>query len=190
MIVVDRRGERQHRRHLDGEARFSIGPPKLARAGLIHHEEQGDLALLVEGLHEGMPHPRRHVPVDRAEVVPLLVLAHFGELDALAAEDRAVFAGEQRVDEIPGAELDPLDLPQHLGGDGAPAGAHRGRRATPALLPLVRHGTPPASRIRAITPSASLSSASAPKGSTTPGPNTSQALAFTSSGPALARPPG
>src|SRR2546425_1783447 len=37
---------------------------------------------------------------------------------------------------------------QHLGGDGAPAGAHRGRRATPALLPLVRHGTPTASRIR------------------------------------------
>src|SRR5256885_17243847 len=90
MIVVDRRGDTQYSRHLDGEARFGIGPPKLARAGLIHHEEQGDLALLVEGLHEGMPHPRRHVPVDRAEVVPLLVLAHFGELDALAAEDRAV----------------------------------------------------------------------------------------------------
>src|SRR5437667_211747 len=108
-----------------------------------------------------MPHPRRHVPVDRAEVVPLLVLAHFGELDALAAEDRAVFAGEQRIDEIPGAELDPLDLPQHLGGDGAPAGAHRGRRATPALLSFVRHGTPTASRIRAITRSASMSSASA-----------------------------
>src|SRR2546422_5732133 len=57
-----------------------------------------------------------------------------------------------------------------------------GRRATPALLPLVRHGTPTASRIRAITRSASMSSASASKVSSTRCRNTSKAIAFTSSG--------
>src|SRR5207249_8806395 len=123
-----------------------------------------------------MTHARRHIPINGAEVVPLLVGAHLGELDALTAEDRAVFAGEERVDEGPGAELDPLDLAQHLGGDGAPAGAHRRHRATATVLARVRHGTPTASRIRAITRSASISSASASNVSSTRCRSTSRAI--------------
>jgi len=54
---------------------------------LIHDEEDRELALLHERLHEGMAHPGRDVPVDGTEVVALLILAHLREFDALPAED-------------------------------------------------------------------------------------------------------
>src|SRR5438309_9865552 len=114
-----------------------------------------------------MPHPRRHVPVDRAEVVALLVFADFGELDALPAEHRAVFAAEQRVVEAAGAGLAALDLAQHLRGDGAPAPAQRGVLAAAAVDPLVLHGAATASRIFAMSRSESMSSASASNVSST-----------------------
>src|SRR6185436_273769 len=87
-----------------------------------------------------MAHAGRDVPVDRAEVVTLLIRAHFREFDALAAEHGAVFAREQRIDEAGRPELAPLDQLEDVPGD---------------------HGTPTASRIRVMTWSASMSSASA-----------------------------
>src|SRR5437867_6898236 len=155
--------EREHRGHFDREAGLRIAAPELARARLIHHEQQGDLALFVERLHERMPHPGRDVPVDRAEVIPLLVGPHLCELEAMAAEHGAIVPGEEGVDESPGAELDPLDLPEDLGSDCPAARPDRGRRGAPALASLVPHGTSTASRIFAITPSGSMSSASASK---------------------------
>src|SRR5690349_21227521 len=110
-----------------------------------------------------MSHPCGHIPVDGAEVVALLILAHLRELDPLPAEHRSVVAGEEGVHQAAGTQLDSLDLPQHFGGDRAPAGAHRGGVSAPALLALIGHGTPTASRILAMTRSESMSSASASK---------------------------
>src|SRR2546426_11618421 len=97
-------------------------------------------------------------------------------------EDRAVFAGEERVDERAGAELDPLDLLEDLGSDRAPVRLDRRFGCVPTLLPVVRHGTPTASRILATMRSESISSASASKVSSTRCRSTSHAIAFTSSG--------
>src|SRR2546427_176454 len=109
-----------------------------------------------------MAHSRRHVPVDRTEVVSLLVLAHLRELDALSTEHRSVFAREERADQG--------------------AGAERGGLATPTILAFVPHGTPTASRIFPMTRSESMSSASASKVRSTRCRSTSKAMAFTSSG--------
>src|SRR2546427_2633502 len=119
------------------------------------------LALLVVRLHERVAHPRRHVPVDRAEVVALLVLAHLCELDALSPEHRAVFAGEERADQGTRAELDALDLPEHFGSDQTPAGAERGALATATIPAFVLHGTPTASSVLPMPRSESTASASA-----------------------------
>src|SRR2546430_17611081 len=131
---------------------------------------------------ERVAHPRRHVPVDRAEVVPLLVLAHLGELDALPPEHRPVFPCEEGADQGTGAQLDALDLPEHFWGDQTPAGAERGGLGTSTILAFVRHGTPTASRILPMTRSESMSSASASKVRSTRCRSTSKAMAFTSSG--------
>src|SRR5205807_6269592 len=128
------------------------------------------------------------VPVDRPEVVALLVGAHLGELDALSAEHRPVVACEEGVDQGPRPQLDPLDLPQHLGGHEPPARAQRGRLGAPTVLAFVHHGTPTASRIFPITRSESMSSASASNVSSTRCRSTSNAMAFTSSGTTYVRP--
>ena len=46
----------------------------------------------------GLSMPRRHVPVDVAQVVARLVLAQVGEVDAFAAEQRPVVALEPAVE--------------------------------------------------------------------------------------------
>src|SRR3989442_14318143 len=90
-----------------------------------------------------MPHPGRDVPVDRAEVIPLLVGPHLRELDALAAEHGAIVPGEEGVDESPGAELDPLDLPEDLGSDCPAARPDRGRRGPRRPRPSDPPARPP-----------------------------------------------
>ncbi len=181
-IVVARRRERQHGGDLHGEARFGVGTAEMQRPGLIHDEKDRELAFLHERLHERMAHPGRDVPVDGAKVVAVLILAHFRELDALAAEDGAILTGEERVDEIARPELDPLHVLQDFGSDCPPARAHRRRHGAAALSSRVRHGTPTASRILEMTRSVSTSSASASNVRSTRCRSTSGAIALTSSG--------
>jgi len=181
-VVVPCGGERQHGGDFDGEAGLGVGTAELQRAGLIDHEQQRHLPLLVVGLHEGMPHPGRDVPVDRAEVVALLVGPDLRELDSLPAEHRPVLARQQRVDEPAGAQLDPLHLPERFGGHDQPASAAPRRTGPPTIFSRVGHGTPTASRILAMTRSESMSSASASNVRSTRWRSTSKAIALTSSG--------
>ena len=44
-----------------------------------------------------MIEPCGDVPIDRADIVSILVFADFGELHATSFEDRVVFAGEDMV---------------------------------------------------------------------------------------------
>ena len=99
-VVVSGGGERQHGGDLHGQPRLGVGAAKVQRTGLVHDEEERELALFHKRLDEGMTHSRRDIPVDCPEVVALLVGADLGELDPLAAEDRAVFAREQGADEV------------------------------------------------------------------------------------------
>src|SRR2546425_9547522 len=187
-VVVSRGGEGQHGGDLHGQPRLGVGAAEVQRTGLVHDEEERELALFHKRLDEGMTHARRDIPVDCPEVIALLVGADFCELDALPPEDRPVLACEQRIDQAAGAELDPLDMAEHFRGHGPAARLDRGPHLLAALWSSVLHGTPTASRMRAITWSASMSSASASNVSSTRWRSTSNAIALTSSGTTNARP--
>ena len=65
------------------------------------------LARLGELAHVGRVEPRGHVPVDVADVVVVLVLAQVGQVEAGAAEQRAVIALQQAVQATDHRPLEP-----------------------------------------------------------------------------------
>ena len=107
---------------------------------MVGHEEHGELALLEIALDVGRAEAGGDVPVDGADVVAGLVLAHFGELDPAAAERAGVLAGHDVAHEVAGGDLQPPHLARDL---------------------LRTHGTGTASRIRRTTSSGPMPSASA-----------------------------
>src|SRR5690606_7950221 len=88
-------------------------------------EHDRELALLDELLDERPPRPRCHVPVDRPHIVPGLILAHLGELDAPPLVRAEVVPREQAVHALPRTQLQP----PKLRGEGRPWAAGRARRA-------------------------------------------------------------
>jgi DNA-binding transcriptional LysR family regulator len=80
---------------------------QLARAEVdasrqVEQEPRMEVAVLDELAHIGLLEPCRDVPVDAAHIVVHLVLAQVGEVDAAAAQQRAVIALQQ-----------PVEPPQH-----------------------------------------------------------------------------
>ena len=98
---------------------------------MVDHEQHGELALLEVALHVGRAEPGGDVPVDGADVVARLVLAHLGELDPAAAERAGVLAGHDVAHEVAGGDLDP----PHLARDLLRASWHRHRLEDPAAAP-------------------------------------------------------
>ena len=148
---------------------------RLSKAGgsrLIHHQHDGQLPLFRERLDVGTGQPGRHVPVDCAEVVTVLVGPDLGELHPLPSEYGAVLAGKQGTHQPPGAELDGFDLLQDFGSD----------RIAGHELGAGSYGTLTAPSTRVTTSSVVTSSASASKVSTMRCRKTSGASARTSSG--------
>ncbi len=95
-IVRVRRGEGEHRGHLGRKLRPGAPPAaNLGRGALVHQQEDREFALLVMPAQVGDAEPRRDAPVDGADVVARLVLAHVLELDAAAAEGAGVVAGRE-----------------------------------------------------------------------------------------------
>ncbi len=87
---------------------------ELPGAAEVHDEHDGQLPLLLEDLDEGVVEAGGDVPVDRPDVVAVLVLPHLGELHPAPLEDAVVFPGEDLVDDAPGLDLDLPDLLQQL----------------------------------------------------------------------------
>ncbi len=140
-VVVPRGRQREHGAHLGGQIPLGAAHAAEARRGAqIGHEEHGQLALLEVALDVGRAQPSGDVPVDGADVVAGLVLAHFGELHAAAAECAGVLAGHDVAHEVAGGDLESPHLARDF---------------------LRTHGTGTASRMRRTTASAPMPSASA-----------------------------
>jgi len=122
------------------EARLAVRPPELARARLVHHEQQRDLALLRERLDEGTAHAGGTFQ-SMARSRRLAGTHALGELDALPAEDRAGIAREQGVDQGAIAQLDPLTCRKHFGVTARRRACSGGRPARRAVLAVIPHGT-------------------------------------------------
>ena len=140
-VVVPCRGQGEHRGHLGAE--LALGTDQAAepaRGAEVHQEHHRELALLEVALDVGAPEPRGDVPVDGADVVARLILAHLGELHPAAPERARVLARHDVPDEVAGGDLDPPDLAGNL---------------------VRRHGTGTASKIRPSSASGPIPSASA-----------------------------
>jgi hypothetical protein len=133
-VVVLDGAEGQERRDL--RDRLHLGPPGGAEplgSGEIDEEHHRHLALFGEDLHVRLVHAGRDVPVDEADVIPRLVLAHLAEGHAAALEDGVVAARELLVGEPGGADLDLLQLLDDFSGNhGQPARGSRGDGAARA----------------------------------------------------------
>ncbi len=90
---------------------------KTARGGQVHQKHDQHLALFPEFLDEGRAGTGRDVPVDQADIVTRLVLAHFLELDPLPFEDRMVLPPEEMIDQTAGPDLDAADLGDEFFGE-------------------------------------------------------------------------
>ena len=128
-------------------------------------EVDGAIALFDELLDVRRVHPRRDVPVDRADVVAGVVRADIREHQAATLEHRVVLAGELIIDEPARCDLDLPRFLEQLGG--------RQRH---------RYGTGRYSKTRRTTSSEVTSSASASYVTMTRWRITSSAIALMSSG--------
>src|SRR5690606_26664631 len=85
--------------------------------GGVDDEVEGEVFLLAEELEEEAVHAGEDVPVDVAEVIAGDVLAVVVELDGSAAFFRAAFAGELPGEDLPGEEVEAVELRQELGAE-------------------------------------------------------------------------
>ncbi len=117
VVVADgREGERGAQFSDEFAFGLLVGAEAL-RATHVHDEHDGQLTLLAEFLDVRIARPRRHVPVDGADVVSGLIRADLLEFDASALEGRVVLTSEQFAGQPRGGNLDPPDLLEQFGGD-------------------------------------------------------------------------
>ena len=118
LVVVLDRAEGQQGADLHRHIALHAHPgSEIARSAHVHHQHHRKLALLLEDLHEWGAGARGHVPVDAANVVAVLVLAHFGEIHPPSLEDGLVFAGKDLVHETTRRDLDTADLAEDFARD-------------------------------------------------------------------------
>jgi len=116
-VAVLQRAEDEERRDLRCHLRLDLGSEAdVLRGAAVHGDERGQLTLLGEHLDEGIAHPRRHVPVDGADLVSRLVGADLAEGHSAALEDRVITARERVEHRAPGGDLDPADLADEVRG--------------------------------------------------------------------------
>src|SRR5262249_50038208 len=79
-------------------------------------QKHGQLALLDEALDEGAPHASGDIPVDGADFIARLVLAHLFEREAGSLENAVVFTSQKCLHGAPGPQLQAADLAHQFGG--------------------------------------------------------------------------
>ena len=114
-VMAAHRGHRKQRGHLRGEIAFAlIDRSEPRRCGDVDRQQDVELAVLAELLDERRAHPRRDVPVDAADVIARLVLAHLFELEPRPTEDASVRPEQRFVGEDARLDLDLADAPEHV----------------------------------------------------------------------------
>jgi hypothetical protein len=156
-IAVAREQPRQYRDQFGRQHAFAhAAGTEVDRRGKVDQEPGRDLAILLELTHVRRREPRGDVPVDVTHVVVQLVFAEVGEVEAEAAEQRAVIALQQAVEP---AQHGPFEPPQQairidaaarprtigdrLVGRRADSGRDAARyRGLPRRPPPTEHGSP------------------------------------------------
>ena len=117
LVVIPDRAEGEQRRDFRRQFAFRLRiAAEISRRAHIHDEHHGELALLREFLHEGVAHARGHIPIDRADFIAGLILAHFVEVHPAPLEDAVVIARENGLHETLGLDLERADFLEDFGG--------------------------------------------------------------------------
>ena len=135
LVVVLQRREHQQRRDFDNQ--LELGPlrgTEDSRGRHVDQKQHGQLAFLAKPFDKAAARPRRDVPVDRADIVPRLVLADFVKLHPAAAKDALVLAREQIVHGSVGHDLDAADAFQDVGNGQFRHGSCKGKQAWATAL--------------------------------------------------------
>ena len=133
-VAVAREQPRQHADELARHAALGDGRRSRSRRCALRSTQEpgGQLAVFGELAHVGLLQPRGDVPVDVAHVVVVLVLAQVGQVEAGAAQQRAVVALQQAVE---AADHRPLEAPQQRLRAPARADPAAPRRRQPQFCP-------------------------------------------------------
>ena len=133
VVVLDRR-ERKDGADLRSDLVLQLlRAAEAARAAQVDDQHDRQLAFFFEHFDVRVVEPRRDVPVDGADVVTVLVLPHFAELDPASLEDAVVFPREDLVHETARLDLDVPYFPEYVSGVHAVPGV---RPSSLFLLPL------------------------------------------------------
>src|ERR1035438_2569482 len=107
-VAVDGPEEHHEPRELEERLPLGLRARTEDQAGrVLEDQEQRHLPLLCELFSVRLPEARGDIPVDVADVVPELVPDNLVELDAPAAEGRAVLAAEDVLDRMAEPPLTP-----------------------------------------------------------------------------------
>ena len=111
-VAVSRQQPRQNGHEIDGDGAL-LHPfgAETHRRAQVQQKPGGHVPVLVVHPHVRGLQPRRHIPVDMADVVVVLVFAQIGQVHTEPAEQAAVVAVEQTVQ---AADHGPLQPQQDL----------------------------------------------------------------------------
>ena len=142
-VAAPRREMPDGDRHPFGDVGLAaIRRPELHRGRDVEHEPGDEHALGERDANVRLVRPRRHVPVDAADVVTGDVRANERELGAFAEKRRPIVAGQQTLDAAPDAHVESTqERPRHRPRAGTGRGGRRGYdglREAHAALDLAR----------------------------------------------------
>src|SRR5437764_652818 len=115
LVAVSDRAECQQTGDLGGEFTLGLcGAAEISGCAHVHDQHHSQFAFFGELLNEGAAEPRRHIPVNRANLVTGLIFAYILKIHSPPLEHAMVITGERGLDQGAGFDLQSTDLPQNF----------------------------------------------------------------------------
>ena len=157
LVVIADGTESEQAGDFGGELALRLrGAAEISRGAHIHDQHDGEFAFFGEFFDKRGAHPRGDVPIDRANFVAGLILAHILEVHPASFEDTVVIAGEGGLDETAGFDFESADFLRISAGVCVRRSSVERRSVC-----VTDHGTGSPAKIRSITVSLVTLSASA-----------------------------
>src|SRR4029077_10576240 len=100
LVIVPDCAESEQTRDFCGQFPFRLRcASEVSRRADIHNQHYRKLTFFCKFFHKRVAHPRRDVPVDRANFISWLILPHVFKIHSPAFEDTVVIASERGLDE-------------------------------------------------------------------------------------------
>ena len=116
LVVVTNRAEGEQTGDLRRQLTLGLGnAPEISGGADVNNEHDGKLAFFGKFFHKRGAHARRHIPVDRADLVPRLIFAHVFKIHPAPFEHAVVIAGEGGLDQAACFYFESADFFKNLG---------------------------------------------------------------------------